>query len=210
MLSACTLLWFCSLQVVNCLIRQLNCRQNPCCMAAPRPWPSEAWWWCFQVTNWFTKTLSYQYNPGLHGNVAEWLSDLISISFTEPPKYFKRSMRSIKVPQHACYTILVMACLLGVQPTVFTLVSRHSATQDLECRMRSTKATWLATACDAQSSCTRTYGACDSVCVGCEQHVGKQPHSSPCTVAPLTVNVAPSCLVVWRRAQPQQRLGRST
>ena len=52
----------------------------------------------FQVTNWFTKSLNYQYDPVLHGNVAEWLSDLISISFTEPPKYFKRSMRSIKVP----------------------------------------------------------------------------------------------------------------
>ena len=54
----------------------------------------------FQVTNWFTKSLNYQYDPLMHGNVAEWLSDLISISFTEPPKYFKRSMRSIKVPQH--------------------------------------------------------------------------------------------------------------
>ena len=60
----------------------------------------------FQVTNWFTKSLNYQYDPVLHGNVAEWLSDLISISFTEPPKYFKRSMRSLKVPQYISCTTL--------------------------------------------------------------------------------------------------------
>ena len=61
----------------------------------------------FQVTNWFTKSLNYQYDPLMHGNVAEWLSDLISISFTEPPKYFKRSMRSIKVRQLTCCTGLL-------------------------------------------------------------------------------------------------------
>ena len=61
----------------------------------------------FQVTNWFTKSLNYQYDPLMHGNVAEWLSDLISISFTEPPKYFKRSMRSIKVPQHTSCAVLL-------------------------------------------------------------------------------------------------------
>ena len=63
----------------------------------------------FQVTNWFTKSLNYQYDPLMHGNVAEWLSDLISISFTEPPKYFKRSMRSIKVRQHTGCTDLLFA-----------------------------------------------------------------------------------------------------
>lgn len=66
-----------------------------------------------QVTSWFTERLNYEYDPLVHGNTAEWLSDLVSISFTEPPKYFKRSMRSIKVgcplpilPMSACCTCL--------------------------------------------------------------------------------------------------------
>ena len=89
----------------------------------------------FQVTNWFTKSLNYQYDPLMHGNVAEWLSDLISISFTEPPKYFKRSMRSIKVPQHPCCTVLPQTCLLGVK-SAFTcpILGRpsHSSTRALD------------------------------------------------------------------------------
>lgn len=68
-----------------------------------------------QVTSWFTERLNYEYDPLVHGNTAEWLSDLVSISFTEPPKYFRRSMRSIKVgcpfcPEantaHACALLL--------------------------------------------------------------------------------------------------------
>ncbi len=50
-----------------------------------------------QVTAWYTEKLNYEYDPLVHGNTAEWLSDLVSISFDEPPKYFKRSMRCIKV-----------------------------------------------------------------------------------------------------------------
>lgn len=50
-----------------------------------------------QVTQWFTDKLGYQYDPVVHGNSSEWLSDLISISFTTPPSFFKRSMRSLKV-----------------------------------------------------------------------------------------------------------------
>ena len=50
-----------------------------------------------QVTHWFTEKLNYEYDPLMHGNTAEWLSDLVSISFDEPPKYFKRSMRCIRV-----------------------------------------------------------------------------------------------------------------
>ena len=135
---------------------------------------------CSQVTNWFTKTLSYQYDPGLHGNVAEWLSDLISISFTKPPKYFKRSMRSIKVPQHACCTVLAVACLLGDQLTVISSVHYGNS---------------AGAAYDAQSSCSRPYCACNKF-VDRERHVGKQPHSSSWTLAELIVDVAPPCLNV--------------
>lgn len=53
--------------------------------------------WCAQVTDWFTGKLGYQYDPVMHGTASEWLSDLISISFNEPPKYFKKSMRSLQV-----------------------------------------------------------------------------------------------------------------
>ncbi len=49
------------------------------------------------MTAWYTEKLNYEYDPLVHGNTAEWLSDLVSISFDEPPKYFKRSMRCIKV-----------------------------------------------------------------------------------------------------------------
>lgn len=52
----------------------------------------------WQVTQWFTDKLGYEYDPMVHGNSSEWLSDLISISFTNPPSFFKRSMRSLKVP----------------------------------------------------------------------------------------------------------------
>ena len=104
---------------------------------------------CFQVTNWFTKSLNYQYDPLMHGNVAEWLSDLISISFTEPPKYFKRSMRSIKVPQHACCTILAVTCPLRVHSDT-SFVYRCSTLRRLD----------LQPADGAQSSCTHPCSAC--------------------------------------------------
>lgn len=55
-----------------------------------------------QVTGWFTEKLNYEYDPLVHGNTAEWLSDLVSISFDEPPKYFKRSMRCLKVTPILC------------------------------------------------------------------------------------------------------------
>ena len=55
-----------------------------------------------QVTHWFTDSLNYEYDPLVHGNTAEWLSDLVSISFDEPPKYFKRSMRCIRVTPIPC------------------------------------------------------------------------------------------------------------
>ena len=55
-----------------------------------------------QVTAWYTEKLNYEYDPLVHGNTAEWLSDLVSISFDEPPKYFKRSMRCIKVTPVLC------------------------------------------------------------------------------------------------------------
>ncbi len=55
-----------------------------------------------QVTAWYTEKLNYEYDPLVHGNTAEWLSDLVSISFDEPPKYFKRSMRCIKVTPSLC------------------------------------------------------------------------------------------------------------
>ena len=60
-----------------------------------------------QVTGWFTEKLNYEYDPLVHGNTAEWLSDLVSISFDEPPKYFKRSMRYLKVTPILC---LVLRC----------------------------------------------------------------------------------------------------
>ncbi|BDA40680.1 ABC transporter G family member 22 [Coccomyxa sp. Obi] len=49
-----------------------------------------------QVTQWFTDKLGYEYDPVVHGNTSEWLSDLISISFSHGPSFFKRSMRSLK------------------------------------------------------------------------------------------------------------------
>ena len=64
-----------------------------------------------QVTSWFTERLNYEYDPLVHGNTAEWLSDLVSISFTEPPKYFKRSMRSIKVGCLFCLGFRVLSAL---------------------------------------------------------------------------------------------------
>ena len=50
-----------------------------------------------QVVNWFTEGLDYEYIPSVHGSQPEWLADLISTSFTQPLKTFKRSMRSRKV-----------------------------------------------------------------------------------------------------------------
>ncbi len=50
-----------------------------------------------QVTDWFCGRLHYEFDPAVHGTASEWLSDLVSISFTEPPAHFKRSMRTLKV-----------------------------------------------------------------------------------------------------------------
>ena len=50
-----------------------------------------------QVTDWFCGKLHYEFDPAVHGTASEWLSDLVSISFTEPPAHFKRSMRTLKV-----------------------------------------------------------------------------------------------------------------
>lgn len=50
-----------------------------------------------QVINWFSGHLDYDFDPLVHGTASEWLSDLVSISFTQPPKHFRRSMRTIKV-----------------------------------------------------------------------------------------------------------------
>jgi len=50
-----------------------------------------------QVTNWFQNRLNFDYDPLHHGNTAEWLADLVSISFNKPSPFFKRTMRTIKV-----------------------------------------------------------------------------------------------------------------
>lgn len=50
-----------------------------------------------QVTDWFCGKLHYEFDPAVHGTASEWLSDLVSISFTEQPAHFKRSMRTMKV-----------------------------------------------------------------------------------------------------------------
>lgn len=63
-----------------------------------------------QVTQWFTERLGYEYDPMVHGNSSEWLSDLISISFTHPPSLFKRSMRSLKAPPlKSCMNVFMHA-----------------------------------------------------------------------------------------------------
>lgn len=61
-----------------------------------------------QVTEWFTGKLGYQYDPVMHGTASEWLSDLISISFNEPPKYFKKSMRSVQVAYPSCGACIML------------------------------------------------------------------------------------------------------
>ena len=57
-----------------------------------------------QVTDWFCGKLHYEFDPAVHGTASEWLSDLVSISFTEPPAHFKRSMRTLKVSRRGLLT----------------------------------------------------------------------------------------------------------
>jgi hypothetical protein len=49
-----------------------------------------------QIIDWFCGGLDYEYLPAVHGSQPEWLADLISTSFTQPLKTFKRSMRTRK------------------------------------------------------------------------------------------------------------------
>ena len=49
-----------------------------------------------QIIDWFCGGLGYEYVPAVHGSQPEWLADLISTSFTQPLKTFKRSMRTRK------------------------------------------------------------------------------------------------------------------
>ncbi len=78
------------------------------------------------MIDWFGGRLGYDFDPVVHGTASEWLSDLISISFNEPPKHFKRSMRTLKVailcrpsdhmPDRAIWSLPQDACCIALLP----------------------------------------------------------------------------------------------